>query len=124
MTAPHLASGRQGELYARQWLEARGLIHVCSNFRCRYGELDLVMRDGDCLAIVEVRYRRGSSHGGALLSISRNKRERIARSAALLLLKHPALRGLALRFDVMGLTGTTESPAVDWRKGAFVFDEA
>ena len=67
MTAPHLESGRRSELYARCWLEERGLTHVCSNYRCRLGELDLVMRDHDCLVIVEVRFRRSSSYGGALL---------------------------------------------------------
>ena len=122
MTAPHLESGRQGELYARRWLEERGLTHVCSNYRCRFGELDLVMRDQGCLVIVEVRFRRRNSYGGALLSISPAKRARLAKAALMLIKQHRALRAAPLRFDVMALSGEAGAPVVDWRKNAFSFD--
>jgi len=121
--APHLRAGRQGEQFARRWLEARGLKHVCSNFRCRYGELDLVMQEGDCLVIVEVRYRRNDAYGGALPSITRIKLQRIARAIQQFLGQNRRLRDLPLRFDVVALSGATHPPKVHWRRQACEFDD-
>ncbi len=121
--APHLRAGRNGEAFARRWLEARGLRHVCSNFRCRYGELDLVMRERDCLVIIEVRYRRSDSHGGALPSITTAKLQRITKSIQYLLCQHRQLRELPLRFDVIALAGPLDKPVVTWCKRACSFDD-
>jgi putative endonuclease len=122
--APHLHAGRNGEAFARRWLEARGLRHVCSNFRCRSGELDLVMRERDCLVIVEVRYRRSDSYGGALPSITAAKLQRIAKAIQHLLCQHQQLRELPLRFDVIALAGPLDKPVVTWCKRACSFDDA
>jgi putative endonuclease len=121
--APHLRAGRNGEAFARRWLEARGLRHVCSNFHCRYGELDLVMRERDCLVIVEVRYRRSDSYGGALPSITAAKLQRIAKTIQHLLWKHRQLRELPLRFDVIALAGLMDEPTVTWCQRAYSFDD-
>jgi len=120
--APHLQAGRDSEQFARRWLEARGLRHLCSNFRCRYGELDLVMLEHDCLVIVEVRYRRNDSHGGALPSITAAKLQRIAKAIQYLTKQHRQLRELPLRFDVIALAGPLDNPVVTWRKRACSFD--
>jgi putative endonuclease len=121
--APHLRAGRNGEAFARRWLEARGLKHVCSNFRCRYGELDLVMLDRNCLVVVEVRYRRSDSYGGALPSITAAKLQRIAKAIQHLLCQHRQLRELPLRFDVIALAGLMDKPAVTWCQRACSFDD-
>jgi putative endonuclease len=121
--APHLRAGRSGEQFARRWLEARGLKHICSNFRCRYGELDLVMLEHDCLVIVEVRYRRSDSHGGALTSILPAKLQRIAATIQHLLRQHRQLRELPLRVDVVALAGPLDKPVVTWCKRACSFDD-
>lgn len=121
--APHLLAGRNSEKFARRWLEARGLQHVCSNFRCRYGELDLVMRDRNCLVIVEVRYRRSDNYGGALPSITTAKMQRITKAIQHLLSKHRQLRELPLRFDVIALAGPLEKPVVTWCQRACSFDD-
>ena len=119
MTAAHLADGRRAEDIARRELEAQGLSHLRSNFRCRLGEIDLIMRDGDCLVIIEVRYRRSGSHGGALGSVTPRKQRRIVGATRLLLKRYPHLGDLSLRFDVIALSGTLDKPRVDWRKRAF-----
>jgi len=121
--APHLRAGRSGEAFARRWLEARGLKHICSNFRCRYGELDLVMRERDCLVIVEVRYRHNDDYGGALPSVTHVKLQRIARAIQHLLTQQRQLRDLSLRFDVLALSGSTTAPTVRWCKRACSFDD-
>jgi putative endonuclease len=121
--APHLQTGRSAEDYARRWLEARGLKHICSNFRCRFGELDLVMQERGCLVIVEVRYRYSDEYGGALPSVTHTKLQRIAKAMQALLLQHRELRELPLRFDVLALSGPLNAPKVRWCKRACSFDE-
>jgi putative endonuclease len=122
MKAPHLLTGQNSELAARAWLEAQGLQHIAANFRCRYGELDLIMQDQQCLVIVEVRYRRTTLYGGALGSITNKKQQRIARAAQYFLQTRPKLRRQALRFDVIALSGTGGKFSFEWRKQAFCFD--
>ena len=123
MTAPHLYKGRLSEDFALQWLKAKGLSFICSNFRCRFGELDLIMRDKNCLAITEVRYRSNPGYGGALMSVTPAKQLRIARTTKYFLQKHNQYAQLGLRFDVLGLSGSTTSPVADWCRGAFYFDD-
>ncbi len=120
--APHLLLGRHGERTARTWLENQGLRHVASNYRCRYGELDLVMLDDHCLVIVEVRYRRTGFYGGALGSVTFTKQARIARATQHFLQNRLNLRLRPLRFDVIALSGTGHTLSFEWRKRAFCCD--
>jgi putative endonuclease len=122
MRAPHLQTGQDSEHAARVWLEAQGLTHIASNYRCRFGELDLIMREQLCLVIVEVRYRRTTSHGGALGSITRKKQMRIARAAQHFLQNRRDLKQQPLRFDVIALSGTGACLSFEWRRQAFCFD--
>ena len=65
------AKQRQGEgweQHALAYLQRQGLQLVESNFRCKAGEIDLILRDGDALVFVEVRQRQSRTHGGAAAS--------------------------------------------------------
>ena len=115
----HIAAGSRAEQLARRWLEARGLQHLRSNFRCKAGEIDLVMRDGDCIVIVEVRYRRSRSHGGATASVMRQKQQRIIRATRFLLRRYPHLATRPLRFDVVAISGPLDTPGYVWLQRAF-----
>jgi putative endonuclease len=70
--------GRWGEDLAARHLVAKGYEVVARNWRCEAGELDLVIRDGDCLAFVEVRTRRGRAMGTPEESITAVKQARLA----------------------------------------------
>lgn len=105
--------GRKEEL-ALRYLQFRGLSLIARNYRCRQGEIDLVMRDRDCLAFVEVRYRKGEGFGSPAESVTRAKQRRIILAARHYLQRHPT--ALDCRFDVLALTGTKR---VDWLKNAF-----
>ena len=118
-SARHLQLGSAAEKYARQWLCARGLKFLAGNFRCKAGEIDLILRDGHCLVIAEVRYRANDSHGGALASVTRRKQQRIIRATRVWLQRHPAFASLPIRFDVLALQGPANSPQVDWCRRAF-----
>ena len=122
MTAPHLHTGRKSEEFARTWLKSKGLSHICSNFSCRFGELDLVMLDQGCLVIVEVRYRRSPDYGGALMSVTATKQMRIARATECFRQQHRQFRNSPLRFDVLALSGPPAKPEIEWCKNAFNFD--
>jgi putative endonuclease len=69
--------GRHGEELAERRLTSLGYEIVTRNWRCEYGELDLVARDGECLALVEVRTRRGSTLGTPEESITPAKQARL-----------------------------------------------
>ncbi len=112
------AVGSHAEGIARRYLGAQGLELICENYRCRVGELDLVMRQGATLVIVEVRLRTHSRFGGARASVDRGKQRRIVRAAQHLLLTQRALARMPVRFDVVtldaGVGGT-----IDWIRAAF-----
>jgi putative endonuclease len=112
--APHLLRGDDAEEKARQFLLEKGLTPVCRNFRCRQGELDLIMRDGKILVIVEVRFRKSSRYGSAVESITRAKQSRIIAATQVYLSKQKL--DCPLRFDVVTITGDN---GIDWIPNAF-----
>ena len=108
------------ESMARDWLCRQGLLCLFSNFRCKGGEIDLIMRDGRMLVFVEVRYRAGRSHGGAIATVTAAKQLRLRNTARYFLMLHPEYRQAPCRFDVVGIVGRTrEDQQVDWIRGAF-----
>jgi putative endonuclease len=112
--------GACAERIAAEYLEARGLSVVARNLRCRAGELDLVCRDANVLAIVEVRQRARLDYGGALGSVTRRKQRRIIRAASFFLQRLPQWRNYKIRFDVFALQGTPDGTHhIAWIKDAF-----
>lgn len=117
--AEHLRAGRRAEEVALHHLECRGLRLLTRNYRCRAGELDLVMDDGESLVVVEVRYRRDSSHGTPAETVGAQKQAKLIRSASHFLQTHPRLARRSLRFDVVAVCGATAAPEIDWIADAF-----
>lgn len=107
--------GGQAEELAAAYLNQQGLKLVASNYRCRFGEIDLVMRDGKTLVFVEVRLRSNASFGGAAMSITASKQLRLARTAEHYLQHHGES---ACRFDAI-LMSTMDVHAIEWIKNAF-----
>jgi putative endonuclease len=97
------AQGRQWEQAALLYLKRRGLQAVEENFRCKGGEIDLIMRDGDTLVFVEVRQRADTEHGGAAASITPAKIRRLVRAGQFYLLRFPVTP--PCRFDVIAIDG-------------------
>ena len=73
--------GRIGERLARGHLEAKGYRIVASNYRCRWGEVDLVAHAGTVWAFVEVRTRRSAAYGNPEESITPGKARRLTLTA-------------------------------------------
>ena len=115
--------GRRAEAQALAHLEAHGLKLLERNYRCRGGEIDLVMLEGQTLVLVEVRSRASAAFGGAAASVGARKQRRLILAAKRLLLTRPAYRTLPARFDVVAFdaeSAAAGSPArVDWIRDAF-----
>ncbi|HEX4878254.1 MAG TPA: YraN family protein [Limnobacter sp.] len=99
----HLHLGQQAEHTALEYLMNQGLTLVMQNHRCKCGELDLVMAQGDCAVVVEVRARSRSDYGLATESVSWAKQQRVSRCAALWWAREGQRKFRHLRFDVVAL---------------------
>ena len=97
------------------YLLGRGLALVERNYRTRYGEIDLIMRHGEALVFVEVRYRNSTRFGGAIQSVTPDKRRRLKRTALHFLKQHPGMAVRPARFDILAL----DRFRVTWITNAF-----
>jgi putative endonuclease len=97
--------GRLGERLAREHLERLGYRVVASNYRTRFGELDLIVCDDTWLVFVEVKTRRSDALESSIQAISPEKRQRVRKMAAAWLVEAVERpRSRELRFDVVGVT--------------------
>lgn len=112
--------GTAAEQLAFRYLRDQGLVPVQRNFRCRLGELDLIMRQHRCLVVVEVRARSATSFVPARLSIDRRKQQKIIRTTALFLAWNERYSRFPVRFDVVGVDADGRGETtIDWVQDAF-----
>ena len=107
--------GAAAEALAASFLLARGLVIAHRNYRCRFGEIDLIARDGTTLVFVEVRQRRSEAFGGAAESITAAKRARLVAAARHYLARFRDVS--SCRFDVVLIRG--DEPRIEWLRNAF-----
>jgi len=110
--------GKRTEQLAYGYLLQKGLTPVARNFRCRGGEIDLIMLDADCLVFIEVRYRASNRFASAGVSVDQHKQRKIIRTAAMFLSRNSQFGNHIMRFDVIAIEGQ-ESTVPDWIKDAF-----
>ena len=96
------------------FLEQIGYEVLEYNYRCRFGEIDIIAKDGICLVFCEVKYRSGREKGSPLEAVDNRKQQRIFRCASHYLAGR-GLEDVPCRFDVIGIEGT----AVTHIKNAF-----
>jgi putative endonuclease len=113
-----LARGRWAEDQALGYLERQGLRLLARNFRCRFGEIDLVMAEQNLIVFVEVRFRRSEGYGSGFETVTRAKQRRLIATARAYLARH-ASDTAACRFDVMSVTQRHYAPVYLWLKDAF-----
>jgi putative endonuclease len=112
-------AGARWEDAALHHLTRHGLELVTRNFICRFGEIDLVLRERGILVFAEVRYRGDVARGDGTVSVGPAKRAKLTRAAALYLQAHPHLAALPCRFDVVGCGGSLAQPVFEWTRAAF-----
>ena len=110
--------GKRGEDLACEELKKRGYVIVERRFRTRFGELDIVARDGHVLVFVEVRARSSCSFGTPFESVTWKKRQRLSQmAAAYLFVKR--LPGVACRFDVVSVLERQGERTIELMRSAF-----
>lgn len=103
--------GRYGERVAAAFLEAAGMRLLDRNWRCRFGEIDLVALDGDCLVVAEVKTRTSTGCGTGAEAVTPAKLARLRRLAAAWLAARPERFG-QVRIDVLDVACARRGPAV------------
>lgn len=114
MTDRRRALGASGEDAVAAWYEARGYEIVVRNWRCRDGELDLIVRTGRSFVFCEVKTRTSDAFGVPVEAVTQAKRARLRRLAARWLTEAP-MRAHQIRFDVASVMGDR----VEVLEGAF-----
>lgn len=111
--------GQQAEDLACRYLLAQGLQLLERNYRCKRGELDLIMKHKDSIVFVEVRYRNTLRFGGGMESVDRHKQSRLIACAQHYLQYHKLGATIPCRFDVVAVAPEREQDAAQWIKDAF-----
>ena len=107
--------GDDAETLAADYLKAQGMTLLQRNYHCRFGEIDLVMKQGGTIVFVEVRMRSHTTFGGAAASITASKQQKLIRTAEHFLQQHG---NAACRFDAI-LMNTLNSSQIEWVRDAF-----
>jgi len=110
--------GALGEQVAADHLTARGMRILQRNWRCRYGELDLIAEDVDSTVVfIEVKTRTGEAFGGLAEAVSPQKVRRLRRLAGLWLIQQ-SRSWTSVRIDVIGVrVGLRKTPQVNHLQG-------
>lgn len=108
--------GMEAERSAETWLISQGLHLIQRNMRCRVGEIDLIMTDGENLIFVEVRHRKNKQFGGAAESVDWRKQRKLLRAARFFLAANPNWSKHPCRFDIIAFEGNN-NPL--WYRNAF-----
>ena len=109
-------NGKIAEDLATEFLKQQGLKILSRNFRCRFGEIDVICQDGKSLIFVEVRLRSRGDFGNAAASVTFQKQRKII-SAAQHYLSQLDTQPIC-RFDVITLD-KLDKHSIGWIKNAF-----
>jgi len=113
------ATGENAEKQACDYLRQQGLELLERNYRCRQGEIDLIMRDGAYTVFVEVRYRRNTGFGSGAETVDSRKQQKLITTASLYLQQHRRLAQQPARFDVVSMSQQTDIAQIEWIRDAF-----
>lgn len=94
--------GDKGEKQAARYLKKKGYKIVTSNYRCQYGEIDLIARDADILIFIEVKTRTSCDFGGPAAAVDFRKQKQISKVAHHYLVTHHN-DDVDARFDVISI---------------------
>ena len=120
MTIERQELGKTGENLAALELTALGYVIVARRYRTRFGEIDIIARDGATVVFVEVRRKSGGGYGAAAESVTREKQRRVVRMAVDYLARNDLYEKCAVRFDVVAIDDQAgEAPRVTLIRAAF-----
>lgn len=111
--------GRLAEQHAEHYLSTQGLTIKARNYRCKAGEIDLIMNEGNTLVFVEVRLRSNRNFAGAAETVDWRKQQKLVRAAQHYLQRHGLTDAVACRFDVIAFDPNRIDGQVSWLRDAF-----
>ena len=110
--------GKEGEKFAERYLQQKGYKLIERNYRCRGGEVDLIVLDRKVIVFVEVKTRSDHRFGSPLEAVEARKQQKMIQ-AAQFFLNEKKLHNREARFDVVGISWRGEKPAVEHIENAF-----
>lgn len=112
--------GNAGEQVAGRYLQKQGLTIVHKNYRCKYGEIDIIAKDQSYLVFIEVKTRSSIKYGDPIASVTNKKQKQICKAAQNYLFEHN-LTETDVRFDVIGILQQGKGQEINHIKDAFEF---
>ena len=111
--------GQFAEKLACKYLKQQGLSFIKNNYHCRYGEIDLIMKQDSTIVFVEVRYRKANSLVDSISSIDERKQQKLYRSAENYLQQNKIHHSIPARFDIVAVTESNKpEPEIKWIQNA------
>lgn len=111
--------GNKGENIAESYLKQKGYKIIQKNYRCRFGEIDIIAKDNDTIVFAEVRTRRNDNFGSPQDSITPAKIEKISKTS-LYFIQEKKLEGFSYRFDFIAITFSQGKPNIEHIENAFM----
>lgn len=118
-----LQIGYEMENLACHYLEQQGLQLLLRNYRCKMGEIDLIMRDNQLIIFVEVKYRRQTRFGSSLEAIDMQKRAKLVRTAEYYLLRNRINSTCQIRFDAITIEHVDHQRKIHWIKNIIELEQ-
>lgn len=115
---PRQALGLRGETLACAELSRRGYVVLARRYRTRFGEIDIVARDGEMLVFVEVKARDGERFGDGAEAVTPWKQRRVTNMAVDYIARH-RLYDRPCRFDVVAIDVSVAPPRIEVYANAF-----
>lgn len=119
MSTNRRALGLEGESFAAAWYERAGYEIVDRNWRCRHGEIDLVVRRARRLVVCEVKTRASSAFGTGAEAVDWRKQRTIRRVTAVYLSERSERAPSSIRFDVAVVTPAARGWSIEVIESAF-----
>jgi len=113
-----IQTGKRGEDLAAAHLQKLGYQIVAKNYRCIFGEVDIIARDGDTLVFVEVKSRKTEAFGEPQEAVGLEKQKKLSR-ISLHYLQQKGLDSCCARFDVVAIRMFPEGARIDLIRNAF-----
>ena len=118
MTLTRIATGKRGEDLAAAYLSEEGYRILDRNYRCIFGEIDIVAEEGETLVFAEVKSRRSFAYGAPQLAVGREKQKKMSK-VALHYLAEKHQRHRTARFDVVAVNLQTTESRIELIRNAF-----
>lgn len=112
-------AGKRAEDIAATHLLKQGLKLLEQNYHSRFGEIDIITIDKQCLVFIEVRYRKSEKYMSVVETIDKRKCKKIIITSEYYLNQQKKYQSYQCRYDVIAITGQLDTPSIEWIKNAF-----